>query len=102
MENHLVKIPKENWSELRDLFKVNWPDNILGYSTIDNYYRWNQKDSDIKNLVIYSLNGDWSDGTYIVIVSHWYLFNDNFYNVYMFYFYSGYLGQIPDVYLYTE
>lgn len=72
-ENRLVKIPKQNWSELRDLFKVNWPENILGYSTIDNYYTWNKKDSDIKDLVIYSLNGDWSDGTYIVIVSYYIL-----------------------------
>lgn len=79
-ENHLVEIPKENWPELRDLFKPNWPENILGYSTIDNYCRWNEKDSNIKNLVIYSLNGDWSDGTYLVIVSYeqiFYLFNDN-------------------------
>lgn len=66
----LVEIPQSEWMELRDLFLVNWPENHVAYHTIDNFVQWYRKESDIKNLKIYSLNGSWrSDGTYVIVVS---------------------------------
>lgn len=68
MENQAVKIECEDWTSLRALYLPETPETILGLSTISNYIRWNDKDSPIHNLDVYSLNGDWSDGTFVVIV----------------------------------
>ncbi|XP_055304585.1 uncharacterized protein LOC129569590 isoform X2 [Sitodiplosis mosellana] len=66
MENRLVKIESEKWSSLKSLY-AETPETILGLTTISNYIRWMQKDGLIDNLAIYSLNGDWSDGTFAVV-----------------------------------
>jgi hypothetical protein len=68
-ENLLCQISSDKWPELRDKFLINWPTNILGYYTIDNFIRWIQKQPDVKHLQLYCLNGDWSDGTFVAIVS---------------------------------
>lgn len=65
----LVIISQSHWRTLRDLYLTNWPTNILGYYTIDNYIRWIEKQPTIKDLFLYSLNGEWSDGTYAVVVN---------------------------------
>lgn len=70
IDDILVEIPQLEWIELRDLFLVNWPENHVAYHTIDNFVQWYRKESDIKDLKIYSLNGSWrSDGTYVIVVS---------------------------------
>ncbi|XP_063697440.1 uncharacterized protein LOC134828395 [Culicoides brevitarsis] len=65
--NQLVEIPSNNWVSLRDLFLTNWPNDHVGYYLVDNYVKWVEKDPNIKNLAFYCLNGDWSDGTFVVI-----------------------------------
>jgi hypothetical protein len=67
--DQLIEIPKDSLVQLRDLFKKDWPKNHVGFYTVDNYIRWLQKEGEIKNLKIYSLNGDWSDGTFLVVVT---------------------------------
>lgn len=67
-DNKLIPIPSKEWINLRDLYLINWPENILGYYTIDNFINWISKTEEIRNLFIYSLNGDWSDGTFVIIV----------------------------------
>lgn len=69
MENHLVKIECDEWTSLRQLYLPEMPDTVLGLTTISNYIRWMEKDRHLDNLAIYSLNGDWSDGTFVVVVS---------------------------------
>lgn len=70
IDDELVEIPQSEWIELRDLFLVNWPENHVAYHTIDNFVQWYRKESNIKDLKIYSLNGSWrSDGTYVIVVS---------------------------------
>lgn len=70
----LIEIPSSKWSKLRDMYLLDWPLNMMGYYTIDNYVQWNKIKSDIKDLQIYSLNGDWQrDGTFAVLVSELYL-----------------------------
>lgn len=69
MENRLVEIKSEQWESLKSLYLPETPETILGLSTISNYARWIQQDRHIDNLAIYSLNGDWSDGTFVVVVS---------------------------------
>lgn len=72
--NKLVEIPKEEWQHLRDLYKVDWPSNLVGFYTLDNFVRWTEKDPNIKNLKAYSLDGDYSDGTFLFVVSFWFYF----------------------------
>lgn len=68
MSNKLVKIPVGSLPALRALYEKDWPNNLVGYHTVDNYIRWYEKLPDIKNLECFSLNGDWSDGTFLIIV----------------------------------
>jgi hypothetical protein len=68
MMDQLTHIPQESLPELRDLFKKDWPTNHVGYYTVDNYIRWLARDSAIQNLDIFALNGDWSDGTFLIVV----------------------------------
>uniref|UniRef100_A0A182QI03 N-acetyltransferase domain-containing protein n=1 Tax=Anopheles farauti TaxID=69004 RepID=A0A182QI03_9DIPT len=70
MENtdRLCVIPPADWTELRDLYRRNWPEHHVAYTTIDNFVRWYEKDGGIKNLTIFCLNGSWrEDGTYLVV-----------------------------------
>lgn len=64
----LVAIPRNEWKTLRDLFKPEWPANAVAYYTIDNYINWLQLKPEMKNIQFYSLNGDWRDGTYLIVV----------------------------------
>lgn len=69
MLDKLVEIPVADWPALRDLYKEDWPRNHVGYYTLDNFIRWVNLDPNIKHLKVLSLNGDWSDGTFVIIVS---------------------------------
>lgn len=69
MQEKICEIPVEKWTELRDLFLPDWPKNIYAFNLLENYINWIKKDPNIKNLKIYSLSGDWSDGTFVVVVS---------------------------------
>jgi hypothetical protein len=68
----LVEIPPSEWSELRDIFLLNWPDNLIAWHTVNNYVQWYRKESQIKNLAIYCLNGSKFDG-FVVVVSEVFL-----------------------------
>lgn len=68
MENQAIKIECGDWTGLRALYLPETPETILGLTTISNYIHWNEKESPIQNLDIYSLNGDWSDGTFVLVV----------------------------------
>lgn len=65
----LIEIKPEHWLTLRDKFLSDWPKHHLGYYLVDNYIKWFTKSSNIPNLKFYSLDGDWNDGTFVVIVS---------------------------------
>lgn len=69
MTDKLIEIPSGDWEQLRELFKTNWPENIISYYTIDNFIRWFKQNPNIQHLNVYSLNGDWSDGTFLIMVS---------------------------------
>lgn len=65
----LVKIKRKEWPKLRDLYSTHLSDSHIGYYTLDNYIRWLTQDSKVKNIAIYCLNGDFSDGTFVAVVS---------------------------------
>ncbi|XP_053675933.1 uncharacterized protein LOC128726166 [Anopheles nili] len=67
-DDRLVEIPRCDWEEWRDLYKRDWPRHEIAYNTVQNYINWSKYDRKIKDLVLYSLNGNWrEDGTYIII-----------------------------------
>ena len=68
-QHKLVDIPASEWCNLQEKYLANWPRHMLGYYTIDNFIKWQKIDSNIKNLNCYCLDGDWSDGTFVFIVS---------------------------------
>lgn len=65
MEDQKIEIDSEDWPKLCALYQSN---TDPAKTTIDNYIRWINEESKIDNLVIYSLNNDWSDGTFVVVV----------------------------------
>lgn len=69
MQDKICEVPPTQWVELRDMFAADWPRNIYAYNLLENYLQWRERDPKIKNLKVYSLNGDWSDGTFVVVVS---------------------------------
>lgn len=69
MSDKLVEIESENWAALRNLYSAEDPNTIYAHCTVDNYIRWLETEPQQKDWFIYSLNGDWSDGTYAVVVS---------------------------------
>lgn len=66
--NRSVKIECKDWASLRALYLPETPETVLGLTTISNFIQWNERESPLKNLSIYSLNGDWLDGTFVVVV----------------------------------
>ena len=65
----LEPIPSEDWPELRDLFRMDWPKHEVPFNTIQNYINWVQIDQRIMHLQVFSLNGSWrQNGTYLVVV----------------------------------
>lgn len=66
----LVEVPQYSLIKFRNMFKTNWPSHIIAYYLIENYMEWLEKVNNIKNLKVYSLNGEWrKDGTFVIIVS---------------------------------
>lgn len=68
--DRLELIPSECWPQLRQLFARDWPRNIIPYYLLDNYIRWGQSDPTFidQNVEVSCLNGDWSDGTFYLLV----------------------------------
>lgn len=70
--DRLVEIPAEDLLTLRSLYKS--PENgsrtHIAYESIDIHMRWLEQDPNASTYIkFYCLNGDFSDGTFIVIVS---------------------------------
>lgn len=69
MADKLVEIERRDWPALRDLYSPNSPATFIAHSAVDTYIRWTNQQPDLPNLAIYSLNGDWSDGSFAAVVS---------------------------------
>lgn len=69
MTNNLTEINCNDLLILRDLYKSNGPKRYIGYMTLNNYAQWLEKDPNVKHIHIYCLNGDFTDGTFVLTVS---------------------------------
>lgn len=72
MSKGRVSIPCVEWPKLRDLFLIEWPKHIVPYSLLQNYINWSVKVAEYveKNVEIYSLDSDWKDGTFYLVVRY--------------------------------
>lgn len=70
MENKLEEIRSSDFVTLRDLYKVEWPKYILA-SNLFQIIRQKNKSC----TKVFSLNGDWSDGTFVAVMVR--IFNMN-------------------------
>lgn len=69
MANRLVEIERKDWPKLRDLYQADGIRSYIAFTTIQNYICWFEQDPHIKHVKFYCLNGDFSDGTFVVTVS---------------------------------
>lgn len=70
MTDRLVEINRNELHHLKSIYEANNLETYIAYMTICNYIRWFENDSNIENLKFYCLNGDFSDGSFIVTVSY--------------------------------
>ncbi|CAD7087511.1 unnamed protein product [Hermetia illucens] len=63
----LVEIPLEGLIVLREMYKRNWPEQEIGFYILTNFIKWLEKKLFLENFHAYSLNGDWSDGTFVIV-----------------------------------
>lgn len=69
MIDNLTEIDRQDLPFLQALYTRDRPENYITFMTIDNYIRWFKQDPDVKNIKFFCLNGDFSDGTFVVTVS---------------------------------
>lgn len=67
--DRLVEINREDLRLLRSFYTPNSFKNVIACMTIDNYIRWFEEDPEIEGYKFFCLNGDFSDGTFILLVS---------------------------------
>lgn len=64
----LVEIDRKDWPILKQLY-LNVPKSFYAYISIDTYIRWTESDPNLDGVNIFCLNGNFSDGTFVAIVS---------------------------------
>lgn len=69
MSDRLVEITQKELSRLRTLYAAVDSKRYVAYMTISNYMRWFEKEPNLKDITFFCLNDDFSDGTFVVIVS---------------------------------
>lgn len=67
MADQLVEIERDYWSALRDLYSPENPEDYLSYCLFDYYIRCLEQEPESVDIAFYSLNGDWSDGTFLAL-----------------------------------
>lgn len=68
MTDKLVEIEFKDLQNLKNLYIPDGTKSYIAYTTIDNYIRWIEQDPNVKLVKFFCLNGDFSDGTFVVTV----------------------------------
>lgn len=71
MTDTILAIEREKWHDLCALYSSDNPETVLGHSIISYFIRCVLDDPSCAEdeFTILSLNGDWSDGTFVAFVS---------------------------------
>lgn len=67
--DRITEINRNDLPLLKKLYTPDGKKSYIGYTTIETYIRWFEKDPRISDIAFYCLNGDFSRGTFVVIVS---------------------------------
>lgn len=70
MSDQLIEISRKDWPKLSALYESEGSRGYIGYFTVNNYIRWFEQDPNVKYVNFYCLNGDFSDGAFVVTVSN--------------------------------
>lgn len=65
----LIEVPRQDWPKLRDLYIPGKSRSYIAYTALESYIQWITLDADVKHVKVYALNGDFSDGTFAIIVN---------------------------------
>lgn len=68
MSDKLTEIARNDLFQLRILYSPDESKNYTSFTAIDTYIRWFEQDPNVKHIKFFSLNGDFSDGTFVVTV----------------------------------
>lgn len=68
MSDCSVEIDRDDLIALKNLYLSDGSKSYIGYTTLDNYIRWFQQDPSVKHIKVFCLNGDFSDGTFVITV----------------------------------
>lgn len=82
MTNSSIEIGRSNLLILKNVYKLNRFKSEIGYLTLNNYVQWLEQDQHVKHVRIYCLNGDFSDGTFVLTVSFGFSYHPR-YNCYL-------------------
>ncbi|XP_031631312.1 uncharacterized protein LOC116345775 isoform X2 [Contarinia nasturtii] len=66
--DQLVEINQKDLKRLQNLYKPDGYKRYITYTTIENYIRWLKQDPNLKDVKFFCLNGDFTDGTFVVTV----------------------------------
>lgn len=69
MTDKLVVIEPKDLPSLKVLYEKDESNGVLASMAIDNYIQWIKQDPNVTDINFLCLNGDFSDGTFVVIAS---------------------------------
>lgn len=70
MGDKLTEIARSGLPSLKELYTPNRTfETYLTYRMIDNYIKWFAQDSNLQEIKFFCLNGDFTKGTFVVVVS---------------------------------
>lgn len=69
MTDNLVEINQNDLPILRNLFESSGSNGDIGRMTINNYIGFFKQDPSVKHVKVFCLNGDFSDGTFVITVN---------------------------------
>lgn len=71
MSDRLTEISVADLPKLSAIYASRRNDDFgyISYTTIETYIRWYQQDPHLDDVNFYCLNGDFSDGTFVITVS---------------------------------
>lgn len=68
MSDYLVEIESKDLPKLQKFYSSKESKSCIAFTTIANYINWFEQESNIKHVKFYCLNGDFSDGTFALVV----------------------------------
>lgn len=69
MTDTLIEINRNDLPTLQKLFRSHESKNDISYMTLGNYIGFFEQDPSVKHVNVYCLNGDFSDGTFVITVN---------------------------------